>query len=202
MRCLFVQQWMSLSTLIVFPVQNNFVFLQTQFLSTVFAFCNTHNSECCLSLVLRFRKWVVHVACDISQQLSYTAIENKCRQYVFTYWLRLDTWQSNQFSASQETPPILWNPKIHCRISQYPPSVPIVDNMKHFKMLWLQKYGFKVLCLLAKWTVGQLWLGFKAVCESNKRTGKQTNKPQLIKQWPPICYPEDMRFTSLRNSDV
>jgi hypothetical protein len=43
----------------------------------------------------------------------------------FTYSIEQSPWVANRFSASQEIPHILWNPKVHYRLQKRPPSVPI-----------------------------------------------------------------------------
>ena len=50
--------------------------------------------------------------------------------YLLTYFMEQSpSWESNRFSASQEIPRILWNPKVRYRIHKCPPPVPILSQL-------------------------------------------------------------------------
>ena len=53
--------------------------------------------------------------------------------YLLTYSMEQSpSWEANRFSASQEIPRILWNPKVHYRDYKCPPPVPILSQLDPF----------------------------------------------------------------------
>jgi hypothetical protein len=58
------------------------------------------------------------LTCLLSNLLTYTMKQSP-------------SWEANRFSASQEIPRILWNPKVHYRTHKRPPPVPIQSTYPH-----------------------------------------------------------------------
>ena len=50
--------------------------------------------------------------------------------YLLTYSMEQSPYsETNRFSDSQETPHILWNPKVHFRIHNFPPPAPVPSQL-------------------------------------------------------------------------
>ena len=60
------------------------------------------------------------------------------KTYLLTYLLthsveQSPSWEANRFLASQEIPHILWNQKVHYRIHNCPPPLPILSQLDPFQ---------------------------------------------------------------------
>ena len=71
-------------------------------------------------------------------------VEPKVNNLLLTYSMDQSPWEANLFSASQEIPCILWNPKLHYRIHKCPPPVrflsqldPLHSTTSHFLKIHL-----------------------------------------------------------------
>jgi hypothetical protein len=65
-----------------------------------------------------------------SQRHSLPPPQKKINAYLLTYSIEQSpSWEANWFSASQENPRILWNPKAYYRIYKSPPTVPVLSQL-------------------------------------------------------------------------
>jgi hypothetical protein len=87
------------------------------------------SSTMCFFKVLKILGYDLHVA----QKDTQAVLSNKhscIESVVLTYSMEQSpSEEANRFSASQEIPPILWNPKVHYSIHKYPPPVSIPNQL-------------------------------------------------------------------------
>ena len=87
------------------------------------------------------------------------------------------SWEANRFSASQEIPRILWNPKVHCRIHKRQPTVPILSQINSFHAP-TPTYWRRILILSS-----HLGLGLPSIRFPSVLTTKTLCAPLIFFSW-------------------
>jgi len=98
-----------------------------------------NTKHCTLAILLPFLDIInqptnelhIHIMADNRVNVICGAPSTKNHgDYLITYSMQQSpSWEANRFSANQEIPRILWNPKVHYRIHKCRPSVPILSQL-------------------------------------------------------------------------